>query len=494
VNTGASWPTLDEAEARVLGIQSKLHRWSREDPSRRFDDLYNLVCDPAFLLMAWKRVRGNKGARTAGVDGCTAREIETGRGVGEFLDQLRVDLKARRFEPLPVRERTIPKPGTSKMRRLGIPTVRDRVAQAALKLVLEPIFEADFQPCSYGFRPNRRAQDAIAEIHLFATQGYHWVAEADIEACFDQINHAALLDRIRSRIGDRRVLGLVKVFLRAGVLTEDGVSRDTWTGTPQGGILSPLLANIALSVLDDVFVTDWETTMATRVDRARRRRQGDATYRLIRYADDFIIVVNGTHSHANGVLDRAAAVLAPMGLHLSASKTRTVHIDEGFDFLGWRIQRQHQQGSNKPVVYTWPSKKSLASIKAKVRAITRGSHNQTLASLLRHLNPVLRGWTSYFRHGVSAATFAYLRHFTWRRVALWLRHKHPRASWKQLRRRYLTEGWWPHDDNVTLFNPAAVPITRYRYRGAAGIPSPWSEHRDDTSHDQRRRLAESRMR
>jgi RNA-directed DNA polymerase len=179
--------------------------------------------------------------------------------------------------------------------------------------------------------------------------------------------------------------------------------------------------------------------------------------------------------HATGVLDRAAAALTPMGLRLSASKTRTVHIDEGFDFLGWRIQRQRQPGSNKQVVYTWPSKKSLASVKAKVRTITRGSHNQPLASLLRHLNPVLRGWTTYFRHGVSAATFAYLRHFTWRRVVAWLRHKHPRASWKKLRRRYLVEGWWPQEGNVTLFNPAAVRTSRYRYRGSRGIPSPWAE-------------------
>jgi RNA-directed DNA polymerase len=184
VNTGAPRPDADQAEARVLGIQTKLHRWATDDPKRRFDDLYNLVYDPAVLLVAWSRVRGNKGARSAGVDGETARSIEAGRGVGALLSDLRADLKTRRFAPLPVRERLIPKPGSSKWRRLGIATVRDRVVQAALKLVLEPIFEADFQPCSYGFRPKRRAQDAIAEIHHLASHSYEWVLEADITACF----------------------------------------------------------------------------------------------------------------------------------------------------------------------------------------------------------------------------------------------------------------------------------------------------------------------
>jgi RNA-directed DNA polymerase len=184
VNTDAPWPSLAEAEARVLGIQTKLHQWATGDPDRCFRDLFNLVCDPAFLLLAWRRVKGNKGARTAGVDGHTARYITAVRGEADFLAALRADLKAHRFTPLPVRERMIPK-ASGKLRRLGIPTVRDRVVQAALKLVLEPIWEADFRPCSYGFRPNRRAHDAIAEIHLLASCSYEWVVDADIAACFD---------------------------------------------------------------------------------------------------------------------------------------------------------------------------------------------------------------------------------------------------------------------------------------------------------------------
>ena len=237
VNTGD--PELEyafyEAERRVLGIQAKLHRWARDDSHRRFDDLYNLVCDPAFLLVAWVRVRSNKGARSAGVDGRSAWYIEA-TGVEGFLERLRSALKDRSFRPLPVRERMIPK-ADGKKRRLGIATITDRVVQASLKLVLEPIFEADFLPCSYGFRPGRRTHDAVAEVHHFTSRTYEWVVEGDIKACFDEISHCALLDRVRARVGDKRVLALVKAFLKAGILAEDGLLKDTSSGTPQGSIL-----------------------------------------------------------------------------------------------------------------------------------------------------------------------------------------------------------------------------------------------------------------
>lgn len=468
MNTDAPWPDLDEAEHRVLGIQTKLHQWATDDPHRRFDDLYNLVADPAFLVVAWDRVRGNRGARSAGVDGVAPRSIVFGKE--KFLTGLRDDLKARRFVPLPVREKLIPKSG-GKLRGLGIPTARDRTVQAALKLVLEPIFEADFKPVSYGFRPKRRAQDAIAEIHYYTTRSYEWVLEGDITACFDEISHTGLMDRVRARVGDKRVLHLVKAFLKAGVLGEDQVERDTVTGTPQGGILSPLLANIALSVLDDHFVAAWEAWGDFNA-RSYRRRKGMATYRLVRYADDFVVLVAGTRAHTEALREEVAAVLRPMGLRLSEAKTTIVHIDEGFDFLGFRIQRQRKRGSNKRFVYTWPSKKALASVKAKVRALTRGGTNQPLTVLLRRLNPVLRGWANYFRHGVSKDTFDYLNAFSWRRVICWLRHKHRHASWKLLRRRYLP-GWRPTEGGVTLFNPCSMAVTRYRYRGAQ-IPSPWT--------------------
>ena len=471
MNIGDPWPDLDEAELRVHRMQTKLHQWATADADRRFDDLYNLVYDPAFLVVAWNRVRGNKGGRTAGVDGVVPRSILF--GAGAFLDGLRDDLKARRFTPTRVREKVIPK-ASGKLRRLGIPTAADRVVQASLKLVLEPIFEADFMPCSYGFRPRRRAQDAIAEIHFFGSpaRNYEWVFEADIKACFDEIDHTALMGRVRHRIGDRRVLGLVKAFLRAGILTEEGLDRTTITGTPQGGILSPLLANIALSVLDEHFTRKWDA-LGPAWTRAKRRRSGVPAMRLVRYADDFVVMVAGTRDDAEALWDEVAAVLAPVGLRLSEEKTRVCHIDEGFDFLGWRVQRRSWRGrAGKRAVYTYPSKKALASVMAKVRSLTRRAKHRTLADLLRSVNPVLRGWCNYFRHGVSARTFGYLDHFSWWRVFGWLRKRHVGLNKGTLVRRFLP-GWVVRDAGVEMFRPRAIAIVRYRYRGSR-IPTPWA--------------------
>ena len=471
MNTSAPPANLAEAERWVLEMQTKLHQWAKANPGRRFDDLGNLVYDPAFLSVAWNRVRGNRGARTAGVDGIAPRAILHGAEV--LLRGLREALKARQFSPQRVRERKIPK-ASGKIRRLGIPTTADRIVQASLKLVLEPIFEADFKPCSYGFRPKRRAQDAIAEIHYLGspTRNYEWVFEADIEACFDEIDHTALMGRVRRRIGDKRVLGLVKAFLRAGILTEDGLNRRTITGTPQGGILSPLLANIALSVLDDHFTTKWEA-LGPYWTRAKRRRAGQPVMRLVRYADDFVVMVAGSRDDAEALRAEVSSVLAPMGLRLSEAKTRVRHIDEGFDFLGWRIQRRSWRSRDgKKAIYTYASKKALAAIIDKVRRLTRRARHRTLADLLRRLNPVLRGWCTYFRHGVSKRTFGYVDHFAFWRVVGWLRKRHLGLNVHALVRRYLP-GWEISDAGIDMFRPNRFAVERYRYRGTK-IPTPWT--------------------
>ena len=471
MNTGAPWPSLEEAESRVRALQTKLHRWAVSDPGRHFDDLFNLVYDPAFLVVAWSRVRANKGARTAGVDGVAPRAIAP--AAGALLEGLRADLKARSFTPARVREKRIPK-ASGKIRRLGIPTARDRVVQAALKLVLEPIFEADFLPCSYGFRPKRRAQDAIAEIHYLASgnRNYEWVFEADITACFDEIDHAALCARLRRRVKDKRILNLVGAFLRAGILSEEGLNRETITGTPQGGILSPLLANIALSVLDEHFAAKWQA-LGPDWTRAKHRRQGGAVYRLVRYADDFVVMVAGSRDDAEVLRAEVSGVLAPIGLRLSEPKTGICHIDEGFDFLGWRIQRRVRRGrGGARAVYTYPSKKALLAILDKVRRLTRREKHRRLADLLRRLNPVLRGWCTYFHHGVSSRTFQYVDHFAFWRIVGWIRKRHHGLNWGTIRRRYLP-AWEISDGTTTLYRPRAVAITRYRYRGAR-IDTPWA--------------------
>ena len=477
MNTGEPFPDLYEAEYRVLVMQQKLHQWAMADRGRRFDDVFNLVYDPAFLVVAWRRVRGNKGGRTAGVDGVKPASIVF--GVEKLLTGLREDLKARRFVPQRVREKTIPK-ASGKVRRLGIPTVADRVVQASLKLVLEPIFEADFKPCSYGFRPKRRAQDAIAEIHHLGSpnRNYHWVFEADIKACFDEIDHTALMGRLRDRIGDKRVLGLVKAFLKAGVLSEDGSRKATITGTPQGGILSPLLANIALSVLDEHFTQKWEA-LGSAGARQRHRRAGGPTMKIVRYADDFVVMVNGTRDHAEALWGEVATVLAPMGLRLSEEKTRVCHIDDGFDFLGWHIQRRDQPSrTGKKAIYTYPSKKSLASIVGKIRSLTRRNLHRTLGDLLARLNPVLRGWCTYFRYGVSKRTFSYLDHYAFWRIVGWLRKRHPKLNMGTLVRRHLP-GWEIADDGIEMFRPSRFAVERYRYRGTK-IPSPWASETTTT--------------
>jgi RNA-directed DNA polymerase len=473
VNTDES-AALRTAERRVLEIQTKLHRWATNDPHQRFDDLFNLVTDPAFLLVAWDRVRGNKGARTAGVDGHTAGSIQVTVGVQRFLAELRGSLKDRTFSPLPVAERMIPKAG-GKLRRLGIPTIADRVVQASLKLVLEPVFEADFLPCSYGFRPNRRARDAVAEIVFLTTNKakYDWIVEGDIKACFDEIDHTALMDRVRRRVGDKRVLGLVKAFVKAGVLTQERLLRKTDAGAPQGAILSPLLANVALSVLDEYIAHAPGGPSTSGHFRAKRRAQGLPNFRLVRYADDWCLMVAGDRVHAEALREEIAGVLATMGLRLSEGKTLITHIEKGLDFLGWRIQRHVKKGTtDQYFVYTYPAKKALANITGKVKALCRQTTSQDLADLLPALNQAVQGWCTYFRPGVSTRTFQYLRAFLWKHVWEWIRRKHPKSTWEELRRRYCNGGWWPSDNGVTLFNPGKVRTITYRYRGAA-IPTPW---------------------
>lgn len=467
----------------VSQIQTKLHCWAAAEPGRRFDDLFNLVQDPAMLWMAWDRVAGNAGAQTAGSDGFTAARVESEIGVTEFLGGLRQQLRTGTFRPEPVRERRIPKPGSGgKVRRLGIPTITDRVVQAALKLVLEPIFEADFVPVSYGFRPRRRAQDAIAEIHLFGTQRYWWVLDADIEACFDRIDHTALLGRVRSRVKDKRVLALVRAFLKAGIMTELGEFEETRTGTPQGGILSPLLANVALSVLDEHLHAPWQPggSMHTGPQRSGRVKRGKANHRLVRYADDFVVMVNGTREDVQALQEQVVEVLAPLGLTLSPAKTKVVNLHDGFDFLGFRIQRRRKRGTDQWHVYTFIADRPIRAVKAKLRALTNKTSQADLADTLVRCNQIMRGWANYFKHGIAQRTFNHLRQFIWWRIVRWQRTKH-RWNWHDVRHWLTTPTgkWKPiQADGIELFNPATVPIRRYRYR--ASIPTPWAASSNHT--------------
>ena len=464
MNSGVTWPSVSGAELRVLDHQRKLHRWARTEPARRFDDLFNLVCDRATLLVAWERVSNNRGAKTAGVDAMTRYAIKAD-DVVPFLEELRSALKDGSFTPLPVRQTTIPKKGGTR-RVLGIPTLTDRVTQMALKLILEPIFEVDFYPSSYGYRPGRRAQDAITEIHHLASRSYEWVIEGDIKACFDNVDHQILMGLVAERVGDRKVLRLVRSFLRAGVVEQHGGFAASLTGTPQGGVVSPLLANIYLSVLDRHFAVIWDNDMSPPWRRQHRRRKGLPNYRLIRYADDFVVLVHGTRSEADAIRDEIGSMLAgKLKMTLSAEKTLVTHIDDGFAFLGFHIQRK-RRGNGRQVLLTIPSKVALAAVMHKIKQATSASKTSLrMVDVLAKVNPILRGWAAYFRYGASKRTFSYLGYYAWWRMITWIRHKHPTLGWKQLRRRYYGADRIS-EDGLTLYNPAKMRVERYRFRGA----------------------------
>ena len=311
-------------------------------------------------------------------------------------------------------------------------------------------------------------------MRLLTSKRYEWIVEGDIKACFDEISHSALMERVRARVGDKRVLALVKAFLKAGILSEDGQLRDNDTGTPQGSILSPLLSNVALSVLDEYVARAPGGPGTDRHERQRRRRRGQPNFRLARYADDWCLMVHGTQADAEALCEQIAEVLSTMGLRLSQEKTLITHIEQGLDFLGWRIQRHRKPGTNRHYVYTYPAKKSLQAIMDKVKALCREvGTNQPLDALLLRLNPALRGWCAYFRPGVSSATFSYLRSYLWHTVWGWVRRKHLKTSWKKIRSRYGGRGSWWASEEQKLFDPSTVSTTRYRYRGTA-IPTPWA--------------------
>jgi RNA-directed DNA polymerase len=282
---------------------------------------------------------------------------------------------------------------------------------------------------------------------------------------------------VRIRVKDKRVLALVKAFLKAGVLTESRRYEDSFTGTPQGGILSPLLANIALAALDEHAHGPWLAggIMSTPRRRARRRAKALPNWRIVRYADDFVILVHGDRADVQTLHDDIATVLEPLGLRLSTAKTRIVHMSDGLDFLGFHIQWRRKRGTSKWYVYTFIADRPIRSVKQKVRDLTHRTSQQSPRDVLIRLNQIMRGWANYFRHAVCKHTLDALENFVWHRVIRWWKHLH-RWNWKDARR-HLTgpEGRWrrPTTDGIELFNIASVPVTRYRYRGSK-ILNPWT--------------------
>jgi RNA-directed DNA polymerase len=411
VNADEANNTIDAARR----LQRALYRAAKASPERRFHALYDKVYREDILRRAWGEVDANGGA--AGVDGQTISDVERG-GVAEFLEALASELRAGRYRPRPVRRVWIPK-ADGKQRPLGIPTVRDRVVQAAAKVVLEPIFEADFRDSSYGFRPKRSAHQAVEQVRQGVNRGGGWVVDADIEAFFDRIDHATLLELLEKRINDRRMLKLLRQWLEAGVL-EDGEIRPPDQGVPQGGVISPLLANVVLHELDRL----WE-------DHCRQLGQ------LVRYADDFVIVCR-TEAAALEGLSRVGAILGRLGLALHPDKTRVVDVrdgTQGFDFLGFHHQKvESWRWRGKRYLHHWPGRRATQRVRARINALTapRARLREPVRRIVDDLNLVLRGWGAYFRVGNAAQTFRSLDEYVRERLSLFLQKKARRSGrrWK----------------------------------------------------------------
>ena len=395
----------------VRALQHALYRAAKANPGRRFHALHDKVYRRDVLWRAWAQVRHNNGA--PGIDAITIAEVEE-YGVDRLLGELATNLKDGSYRPLPARRIYIPKPGSSERRPLSIPAVRDRVVQAALKIILEPVFEADMLPCSFGFRPKRGAHDALQVLIDEAWQGRRWVVETDIADCFGAIPHDKLMQSVEERVCDQAILKLLRSILRGGVM-EDGTVRRPVSGTPQGGGLSPLLANIYLH----------------RLDRAWQVREHGM---LVRYADDAVAMCT-TRTQAEATLQRLKDLLAELGLKPKDAKTRIVHLQvegEGLDFLGFhhRLVRSNPRNGKRPVAFLarWPSNKAMQHARDRIRELT-GQERLLLPveAIVKDVNTFLRGWAGYFRYGNSAQRFDKIGSYVRMRLALVISKRHHRT-------------------------------------------------------------------
>jgi Retron-type reverse transcriptase len=397
----------------VRALQHTLYRAAKADPGRRFHALWDKVIRRDVLWRAWFSVFRNGGA--PGVDQTTLADVQE-YGVTRLLGELASELKEGRYRPLPARRVFIPKSGdTVEMRPLSIPSVRDRIVQAAVKIVLEPVFEADMLPCSFGFRPKRGAHDALQVLIDESWRGRRWVVETDIANCFSAIPQEKLMRAIEERVCDQSVLKLLRVILRAGVM-EDGQVRRPVTGAPQGGVISPLLCNIYLH----------------RIDRAWDVREHGV---LVRFADDALVMCR-SREQAEAALARLRILLAELGLEPKEAKTRIVNLQvggDGFDFLGFhhrlvRLAGRRNRRWSVTFLARWPADRAMKHARDRIRELTHRSRLLLpVEAIVDEVNRFLRGWAAYFRYGNSAIRFEKIMHHAWTRMALVIAKRYKRS-------------------------------------------------------------------
>jgi len=440
----------------VRALQHALYRAAKADPGRRFHALYDKVRRRDVLRRAWVTVRANNGA--PGIDKITLAAVEE-YGIDRLLDELASELEEGCYRPLPARRVYIPKPGVrDEQRPLSIPSVRDRIVQAAVKIVLEPVFEADMLDCSFGFRPGRSAHDALQVLIDECWRGRRWVVETDIASCFSAIPHDQLMQAVQERICDQPVLKLLRAMLRAGVM-EDGQLRRPATGTPQGGVVSPVLCNVYLH----------------RLDRAWDEQDGV----LVRYADDAIVMC-WSRSQAERALERLTGLLAGLGLEPKAAKTRIVHLEVGgggLDFLGFhhRLVRSPGLNGKRPVTFLarWPADKAMRHARDRIRELTRRSRLlRPVKWIVEDLNRFLGGWAAFFRFGNSTARFEKIRNYARMRLALFLSKRH---------RRSLAFGWsvitYQSPNQLGLITLSGIVVDPRPFRDWRARPNAGGERR-----------------
>jgi RNA-directed DNA polymerase len=438
-------------------MQRKLSQWSVQDKNRKFYGLYDFLYDQDWLRLAHDYVAQNAGSITAGCDGINMRIFDD--HLEGNLQQLAEELQSETFVPQPVRRVYIPKPN-GKTRPLGIPSIKDRIVQEALRMVLEPIFEADFSDYSFGFRPTRRTMDAIKCI-TWSTQEqkkYFWVIEGDISSYFDTIHHPKLLRRVGQRVKDKKTLRLIWKFLRAGVM-EKRTFRDTKLGTPQGGIISPLLANIYLHELDRYMA---RYTTLTQWEKRKRRQQGLANYIYVRYADDFVVLCNGTRVQAEALREELYLFLkSTLRLELSKEKTRITHLNDGFKFLGFWIQRA--QGHNGMKTKVTIPKEAMDKVKSKIGlALAPASHQDSMATKILALNRLIGGWCRYYQYTSTAnSRFNKLRPTLFWGMAHWLGRKH-KLDMPEVIRRFSESNTFASKERLVM--PTEFPTLQYKQR------------------------------